>query len=174
MKSKVQLTLLTFLTLVALHPLLADDALKLIDDSSSEKPSSTKADPSVFIGGTQSNPSTPAKKRSHTSSSGGHSSSKVMIWGPRDKLPKDIAGQEVAGDFVLNGEYAGGGEMLIPAEDIANPFARTFIVANVSSGFARGTYLDLPDRTPIHIPRSNPLIFVGRGDLIGSYVVRQK
>ena len=176
MTPKTFISLLGTLALFSL-PLHADDSTAILQQIDSNSAQDFQAVP-------QGTPSSsgmvkvnfiplPKKKVSHRSSGGEHSR-KITIWGPRDKLPKDVAGQGVAGDFVLMGEYVEGGEMLAPAEDIMNPFARTFIVVNVSSGFPRGTYLDLSGRTLIHVPRSTPLIFIGRGGLIGSYAVQQK
>lgn len=107
------------------------------------------------------------KRASHSSGSGrGH------IFGPKDKLPKEITGQRVAGNFAVIGEYADGGEMLVPAEDTMNPFARQFIIVNKTSGFERGTTVDVSQRQMIHVPRSEALVFISRGVIPGTYLVQ--
>ena len=98
----------------------------------------------------------------------------IKVWNPKDKLPSDIAGQGVAGSFAIIGEYVEGGALLIPGEDAMNPFARQYILSNVSSGFPRGTHLDFSQRKLITIPMNRPLIFVGRGIVPGTYVLQAK
>jgi len=98
----------------------------------------------------------------------------IKVWNPKDKLPADIAGQGVAGSFAIIGEYVEGGALLIPGEDAMNPFARQYILSNVSSGFPRGTHLDFSQRKLITIPMNRPLIFVGRGIVPGTYVLQAK
>jgi hypothetical protein len=91
------------------------------------------------------------------------------IWGPKDKLPKQIRGHGLAGDFVIAGQFDGCVELLA-AEDNTNPFPRRFIIAN--------KHLDLPDyhfipfdqREILTIPRSNPLIFLEKTSLAYYYV----
>jgi hypothetical protein len=158
------------LSSLALH---ADDAavLKQIDANASaesqEVPRATPPDVSTV----KSISPVVKKKVPHSSSEEG-SSRKIPIWGPRDKLPKEIVGQGVAGDFVIMGEYLTGGTILVPSEDNLNPFARSFVIVNATSGYPRGTYLELANQSVIHIPRSNPLIFMGRLGP-GTYAVKQ-
>ena len=91
------------------------------------------------------------------------------IWGPKDKLPKQIRGHGLAGDFVIAGQFDGCVELLA-AEDNTNPFPRRFIIAN--------KHLDLPDyhfipfdqRETLTIPRSKPLVFLEKTSLAYYYV----
>lgn len=97
---------------------------------------------------------------------------RIIVYRPKDKLPKDVAGSGVAGDFLVSGEDPLGGASIIAAEDAMNPFARSFIIKNVSSGYSPGTVLPLENRKLIHISPQKPLIFIGRGMLPGEYNVR--
>jgi len=116
---------------------------------------------------------TPQKKNSSTTTKKQATPSKpeIPIWAPRDKLPKDIVGHGLAGNFVISGEDVTGGAVLIPAEDAANPFARQFTVANMSTGMAKGTLIPITQRRLLQIPKQSPLIFIGRGILPGTYIV---
>jgi hypothetical protein len=58
----------------------------------------------------------------------------IPVWNPRDKLPKEVTGQGVAGNFVIQGSSSEGTLILIPAEDADNPFARQFWVVNRTYG----------------------------------------
>ena len=98
--------------------------------------------------------------------------SRIVVYRAKDKLPKDVAGAGVAGDFLITGEDAFGGASIIAAEDAMNPFARCFIIKNVSSGYSTGTVLPLESRKLIRISPQKPLIFIGRDILPGQYQVR--
>lgn len=92
------------------------------------------------------------------------------IWGPKDKLPKQIRGHGLAGRFVVAGQFEG--LLLLEAEeDNLNPFCRRFVVANKT--------LNLPDpyhiipfdqREVLTVPRSNPLVFLKKTSLAYYYV----
>jgi hypothetical protein len=110
-----------------------------------------------------------ATKSSKKSSSSGE---KIPVWGPKDKLPKNVTGHYVAGNFVLQGESYEGFAVLIPAEDSLNPFARQFKVENMSTGLAPGTNLTSSQRKFVKISRSRPLIIVGRDPMPGIYRVQ--
>ncbi|MEI6279455.1 MAG: hypothetical protein WCQ16_08755 [Verrucomicrobiae bacterium] len=97
---------------------------------------------------------------------------RIIVYRAKDKLPKEVAGAAVAGDFLVRGEDPFGGATIIAAEDAMNPFARSFIIKNVSSGYSPGTVLPLENRKLIHISPQRPLIFIGRGMLPGEYEVR--
>ncbi|MFZ4775984.1 MAG: hypothetical protein ACOYM3_11500 [Terrimicrobiaceae bacterium] len=96
----------------------------------------------------------------------------IVVWGPTDKLPKDVTGQGVAGNFVIQGEGANGGAELIPATEASNPFARVFVVVNLTSGYPPGTLLPIGQRRLIQVSTNRPLIFIGRGLLPGIYNVQ--
>ena len=117
--------------------------------------------------------SSDAETTSHKKSSQA-SAPTIKVWNPKDKLPQDISGQGVAGNFAIIGEYVDGGAILVPGEDAMNPFARQYILSNVSSGFPRGTHLDFSQRKLITISMNRPLIFVGRGIVPGTYVLQAK
>ena len=119
----------------------------------------------------------PKKKKSSTSQKSSSSAKRsseprVPIWSPRDKLPKDVTGHYLAGDFVVQGEDVSGCAVIIPAQDAMNPFARQFNVVNMSSGLAPGTLVPIGRREMISVPRSRPLVFIGRGLLPGIYQVQ--
>jgi len=117
------------------------------------------------------------QKKKSTSSSGVSPSAekppapKIPIWNPRDKLPKNFAGIRMAGRFALIGTTHQGYPMLVPAEDVMNPFARQFWVENVSSALGANVTLPIDQRSIVTIPRSNPLVLIKRGVLPGIYWV---
>jgi len=99
---------------------------------------------------------------------------RIVVFRPKDKLPKDIAGCGVAGDFLLTGEDALGGARIISADDALNPFARSFIIKNLTSGYSPGTFLTSASQRAITVSPGKPLIFIGRGMLPGEYLVRSQ
>jgi len=112
------------------------------------------------------------KAEQSTGQASASQSSRILVYRAKDKLPKDVAGSGVAGDFLVTGEDAFGGASIIAAEDAMNPFARTFIIKNISSGYSAGTVLALESRKLIRILPQKPLIFIGRDILPGQYQVR--
>jgi hypothetical protein len=119
----------------------------------------------------------PKKKKSSTtqksSSSAKRSSEpRIPIWSPRDKLPKDVTGHYLAGDFVVQGEDLSGCATIIPLQDAMNPFARQFNVVNMSTGLVPGTLVPMGRREMVRVSRSRPLVFIGRGILPGIYQVQ--
>ena len=91
-----------------------------------------------------------------------------VIYGPKDKMPKNLEGCAVAGDFLLIGEDSSGGALLM-ASDSSLFFARKFIVKNSSSGCAPGN--TIPQYRKIRVPKERPLLFIGRGPFPGEYFV---
>ena len=145
----------------------ADDITSILNKIESTK--SVPTIPSKSVGET--------KKSTGKSSSTSNNSSKprqpqIPLWLPKDKLPKDIAGHGLYGNFVVRGEDITGGAEIIAAEDAANPFARVFTIVNLSSGMAPGTLVPISQRRLVQIPKTKPLIFVGRGILPGLYNVQ--
>ena len=135
------------------------------------------------IESTKSVPTIPTKSVGETKKSTGKNSStsnnsskprqpQIPLWLPKDKLPKDVAGHGLYGNFVVRGEDITGGAEIIAAEDAANPFARVFTIVNLSSGMAPGTLVPISQRRLVQIPKSKPLIFIGRGILPGLYNVQ--
>ena len=145
----------------------ADDITSILNKIESTK--SVPTIPSKSVGET--------KKSTGKSSSTSNNSSKprqpqIPLWLPKDKLPKDIAGHGLYGNFVVRGEDITGGAEIIAAEDAANPFARVFTIVNLSSGMAPGSLVPISQRRLVQIPKTKPLIFVGRGILPGLYNVQ--
>jgi hypothetical protein len=99
---------------------------------------------------------------------------KIPVWNPKDKLPKDVTGHGVAGNFVIQSESYEGFAVLVPAEDSVNPFARQFKVENMSTGFAPGTVFPAAQRKFVRVSRSRPLIIVGRDPMPGIYRVQAR
>lgn len=98
----------------------------------------------------------------------------LVVFGPYDRLPKDITGKGLAGDFVLFGEHAGGGLVIVGAKDDYNISPRTFIVRGRSTGAPSGTILPHSQRQLWHISREAPLIFIGRMPGFGAeYIVQE-
>jgi hypothetical protein len=93
-----------------------------------------------------------------------------IVYGPKDKLPKNLEGCAVAGDFKMIGEDVFGGALLVAA-DSSLFFARRFIVKNSSSGYAPGTILPAEQHRLVRVPRERPLLFQGRDMLPGEYLV---
>lgn len=94
-----------------------------------------------------------------------------VIYGPKDRMPKNLEGCAVAGDFLLIGEDISGGALLV-ASDSSLFFARKFIVKNSSSGCAPGNTIPFQQYRKIRVPTERPLLFIGRGPLPGDYFVR--
>jgi hypothetical protein len=96
----------------------------------------------------------------------------VQIWGPRDRLPKNVTGQYVAGNFVVQGSTTEGNVILIPAEDADNPFARQFWISNRQSDLGPNALIPLGQRPLVQVSPDAPLIFIGHGILPGVYNVQ--
>jgi len=98
----------------------------------------------------------------------------VKVWGPKDKLPRIIAGQLLAGNFSTYGEDINGGLVLVPAQDgPINAFSRKFIVITRTSGLPRNSFFLNNQQSLVQIPYDKPLIFVRRGS-IGEYIVKDQ
>jgi hypothetical protein len=97
----------------------------------------------------------------------------IPVWNPRDKLPKEITGQGVAGNFVIQGSSSEGNLVLVPAEDADNPFARQFWVVNrIFAGGQPNILVPIGQRQLVQVSKNQPLIFIGRGILPGVYNVQ--
>ena len=166
--------LLTSLPLLSLHNSRADDINSILqqinsENSGGQNTSLKQTDYSVAV---------PNKKRvvSHKKSQSAElvtaSVPQITIWKPSDRLPKEIAGQGVAGDFAVMGEFTGGGAILVPGDGGMNPLARQFIVTNLSSGMAPGTIVPVYWRKHVQVSADRPLIFIGRGMMPGTYMVQ--
>ena len=92
------------------------------------------------------------------------------IWGPKEKLPKQIRGHGLAGSSVVAGQFDG--YLLLEAEaDNMNPFCRRFVVANRSLNLPDPFHYIPPDqRQVLEIPRSNLLVFLEKTSLAYCYV----
>jgi len=97
----------------------------------------------------------------------------IPVWNPRDKMPNEITGQGVAGNFVIQGSSSEGTLILIPAEDANNPFARQFWVVNrIFAGGQPNILVPIGQRQLVQVSKNQPLIFIGRGILPGVYNVQ--
>jgi hypothetical protein len=172
-----------------------DDILKEISGDSKKSSSSESSSTS-----SSSSQNTTLKRTSSDSEGGGYSSSSssdapkpkkkavvkqaaprpqapqqpsITVWNPRDKLPKDVSGQGVAGNFVIQGSSSEGTLILVPAEDADNPFARQYWVVNRNyAGGSPNVLVPMGQREMVQVSPSQPLIFIGRGILPGVYNVQ--
>ena len=114
--------------------------------------------------------------QSATQNEPGQPSVKVpsVIYSPTDKLPKDIAGKGVAGDFLLIGTDMQGRLQLIAQADRMNPFPRRFTITNDGIRDNPGVVLLIRDYRPVSVPRKAPIILLGRDSLPGGYLVRSQ
>ena len=96
----------------------------------------------------------------------------IKVWGPRDKLPKNVIGQGVAGNFVTYGEDINGGLVLVAEEDKNNAFARKFVVTTRTSGIPRNSFLPSAQQRLVKVPRDQPLIFIKHDSFMGEYTVQ--
>jgi len=97
-----------------------------------------------------------------------------VIYSPTDKLPQDIAGKGVAGDFLLVGTDMQGRLQLIAQSDRMNPFPRKFTITNDGVRDNPGVVLLIRDYRPFSVSRSAPLILIGRDSAPGVYYVRSQ
>jgi hypothetical protein len=86
----------------------------------------------------------------------------ARIWGPKDRLPGNIKGQLLAGDFLVLGEYIDGGAVIYAVEDDGKAFIREFVVKNLSSGLAPASYYPDGHKPRVQFTRDNPLVFTGK------------
>jgi hypothetical protein len=98
----------------------------------------------------------------------------IPIWSPTDKLPKEVRGHGLAGNFAIQGSSSDGSIILVPADDANNPFARQFWIVNRSFSGGPNVLVPLGQRRIIQVPNSHPLIIVGRGILPGIYNVEDR
>ena len=96
----------------------------------------------------------------------------IPLWSPKDKLPKEVSGHRLAGNFAIQGSSSDGSVILVPAEDADNAFARQFWVVNRSFSGGPNVLVPLGQREIIQVPKSRSLIFIGRGILPGIYNVQ--
>jgi hypothetical protein len=94
----------------------------------------------------------------------------IRIWAPRDKFPKMVEGDGVAGRFAIEGHYEGR-LCLVPIEDRMNPFARHFVVVNRTLNLPEYHVLPISDREMVEVSKSKPLIIESKG-IMGYYYVR--
>ena len=81
---------------------------------------------------------------------------------PKDRLPGNIAGKFLIGEFCVLGEYIDGGAVIYAVEDDGKGFIRQFVVKNASSGLAPGNYYPEGQKPRVRYTRSNPLVFTGK------------
>lgn len=85
---------------------------------------------------------------------------KTKIFGPSDKLPRKIAGQLLAGEFYVLGEYIDGGSVLYAVKDEGKTLMRQYVVVNRTSGLPPATYYDQGRRPRVVVSPEQPLVFV--------------
>jgi hypothetical protein len=86
--------------------------------------------------------------------------SNATYFHPKDRLPGNIAGQYLIGDFCVLGEYIDGGAVIYAVEDEGKgTFIRQFVVKNASSGLAPGNYYPEGRKPRVSYTESNPLVF---------------
>jgi len=95
----------------------------------------------------------------------------LPVWRPKDKLPKEVRGHGLAGNFAIQGSSSDGSVIIVPAEDADNPFARQFWIINRSFAGGANALVPIGQREIIQVPSSRPLKFIGRGILPGIYNV---
>jgi hypothetical protein len=116
--------------------------------------------------------SKPAKPTAQAVQSPTAPAPRLILYGPKDKLPNNLAGCAVVGDFMLIGEDLNGGAKLVPFSDANLLFPRQFIVKNLRSRYTPGTILYPSQYRKIRVPRERPLLFIGRDGVPGHYLVR--
>lgn len=142
-----------------------DSILKQISGESSGGGSSSGQNTSLKKSSSSNTGTSSTKKRSQASTPS------IKVWNPKDKLPQDVSGQGVAGNFAVYGTSSEGNPILIPAEDAANPFARQYWIVNLRENTGR-TLVPIGQRQMVQVSARRPLIFVGRGILPGVYNVQ--
>jgi len=126
--------------------------------------------PSSSAASASPKPKTTAQTGRSTASPAGIARS-VKVYGTKDKLPRKIAGQLLAGEFFVLGEYIDGGSVLYAVEDEGKTFFRQYVVVNRTSGLTSGNYHDVGRRPRVTFPRQQPLVFVEKL-FPGLYAVR--
>ena len=143
-----------------------DSILKQISGESSGGGSSSGQNTSLKKSSSSNAGSTSRKKSTQASAPS------IKVWNPKDKLPTDIAGQGVAGNFAFYGTNTEGNPILIPAEDAANPFARQYWIVNLHDQVGPNVLIPASQRRLVQVSSRRPLVFVGRGLLPGIYNVQ--
>ena len=85
---------------------------------------------------------------------------KSKVFRPGDKLPRGIAGQFLAGEFYVLGEYIDGGSVLYAVKDEGKTLMRQYVVINRTSGLPPATYYEQGRRPRVVFSREQPLVFV--------------
>lgn len=88
--------------------------------------------------------------------------SNATYFHPKVRLPGNIAGQYLIGEFCVLGEYVDGGAVIYAVEDDGKGFIRQFVVKNASSGLAPGGCYPEGQKPRVKYTRSNPLVFTGK------------
>lgn len=107
----------------------------------------------------------PDKKPRQVSSAQGTA---PQFWGPKDKLPGNIAGQYLIGDFKVIGASINGHALMVADDGV---FGRSFEVDNLNTGLAPGQSYPTGQEPRLRFTRNDPLLFIERG-LLGCYTVR--
>ena len=102
------------------------------------------------------------------------SAANMQVFNPHITIPKDAKGIRIAGDFCPATEGFNHHLLITAADESDNPFARQFLISNMSSGFPPGELPDPWRHMIIHIPKNHPLIIDGRAGLPGGYLCHQE
>ncbi|MBJ7391864.1 MAG: hypothetical protein JHC85_09870 [Chthoniobacterales bacterium] len=148
-----------------------DAILRQIKSESTQGPAPQPAPPAATVKKTERQQSSKAKTRqSKPQQQPSIETFSGPIWGPKDKLPKQIRGHGLAGRFVVAGQFEG--QLLLEAEeDNMNPFCRRFVVANKTLNLPDPYYtVPFDQREVLTIPRSNPLVFLKKTSFAYYYV----
>jgi hypothetical protein len=171
MKPKHILKVVLGVSLISLGSAVAaddvDSILKQISGESSGGGSSSGSKNTSLKKSSSSDSGTTSRKKSTQASA-----PSIKIWNPKDKLPSDVSGQGVAGNFAFYGTNTEGNPILIPAEDASNPFARQFWIVNMHDRVGPNVLIPASQRRLVQVSSRRPLVFVGRGILPGVYNVQ--
>jgi hypothetical protein len=136
----------------------AQDVSSIIDQIQTEQKSPSEASPTP-------RPAKPPKKAKRASSGQG---AVDQFWGPKDKLPGNIAGKYLIGDFKVLGASINGHALLVAEDGL---FGRSFEVDNLNTGLAPGQSYPSGQEPRLRFTRNDPLVFIERG-VLGCYTVR--
>jgi len=86
----------------------------------------------------------------------------VVFYQPRGRLPDDIEGKLLIGEFAAYGEDESGGMLMVASGDKKKTFARIYHVRNLNTGLpAGGFFSDNKQQDKlISFTRDHPLVFI--------------
>lgn len=112
----------------------------------------------------------------------GQKKQSISLWKPKDKLPKEVRGHFLAGNFSVRGSNTDGSVILVPAPDANKSSARQFwvvnrslsggpneimlrgigttLIGNRSSKSRANMLVEIGEWENIEVPASRPMIFI--------------